>query len=198
MNDASAEPRDDDDPRQGVDVAGPFEVAVPPRQQAEQLVEVARVGREEERPTQHARDRGNHDRQDRDHSQHAELRRQRVRRPGEPGSDDERDHERAEAELDRPFDRRPPAGPRVCVAVRLRAVLQREVLQADERPEREVAEPADEGDQPDLREDPFDAQLARDCRPRDRFRRHVRYPLPRGRRTRRDRRTRRRTRRRAG
>ena len=71
-----AEPGEDDDPRQRVDVDRALLEVVPPRQVAQQGVEVARPGREEERPADDRGDGGHDDRQDGQDPQHLHPRRQ--------------------------------------------------------------------------------------------------------------------------
>ena len=77
------EPGDDHDPRHRVDVDRALLEVVPPRQVAQQGVEVAGAGREQERPADHRRHRRHDDRQDRQHPQQLHARWQAGRRPRE-------------------------------------------------------------------------------------------------------------------
>jgi hypothetical protein len=151
------EPGDDDDPGQRVDVDRALVEVVPPGQVAEERVEVAGVGREEKRPAEHARDRGNDDRQEREDLEDAETRRQRARGPRERRSENERDRERAERELDRPPQGLPDARLVERLAVCAPAVREREPLQPDEGQDDEIREDANEDDQPESRREEPDA-----------------------------------------
>ena len=151
---SQAEAGDDDDPRQGVDVDRAFLQVVPPRQCAEERVEVSRSGRQQERPAEHAGDRGHDDRQDREHPQHPQSGRQAGRGPRQQRAEHQRDDQRTEREEDRRAQRLRHRRSREGVAIAAGTILEGQCLQPPQRHDDEVGEPGEEGQEPDPDEDP--------------------------------------------